>query len=418
MSRVLYVIHRFWPFMGGSERYFFELARRTAQRGHAVTVCTTDAWEHEHLRQRGRQRIEPLVDSIDGVRIRRFRVRHIPYEQQLSMPLARVRPPDHPSVFATRLFVPALRWWFWTTAERFDLVHAGVFPYTSLIAPAAAYCRRHSVPWVCQPMLNLGEPHSAVDNPYYLSAKQIALLGRATAILANSDYETEVLSQKGVAAGKVTVASPAVTAEQVLGGDGDAFRARRKITGPLILQVSTQTFDKGSVHTVEALKLLWARGSKMWLVLIGQVVSDFATYLAAQPSWVRERILVLGYASEQDKKDAFAACDLFVMPSRADSFGIVYLEAWLYRKPVIGCYAGGVPRVIDDGHDGFLMPFGDAHMLAEYVGMLLRDRALARRMGDAGHAKVIAKYTWEQTYGTVWNVYQQLLAATPRGSAP
>src|SRR3712207_7592070 len=55
----------------------------------------------------------------------------------------------------------------------------------------------------------------------------------------------------------------------------------------------------------------------------------------------------------EDKRDLNAAGQVFCMPSRTDSFGIVYLEAWLNGVPVIGANAGGVPEVISDGVDGY-----------------------------------------------------------------
>jgi len=63
MAKVLYVIHRFWPYMGGAERHFFELARRTAALGHTVSVFATDAWDIEHLNHAGRKRIERLREQ-------------------------------------------------------------------------------------------------------------------------------------------------------------------------------------------------------------------------------------------------------------------------------------------------------------------------------------------------------------------
>jgi glycosyltransferase involved in cell wall biosynthesis len=110
----------------------------------------------------------------------------------------------------------------------------------------------------------------------------------------------------------------------------------------------------------------------------------------------------------------FHACDLLAMPSRADSYGIVYLEAWAAGKPVIGAFAGGVPDVIRDGEDGFLVPFGDAHMLAEYMRMLLDDTRLARAMGERGHTRAVTECTWEKRYETV----ARLFARLTRGRRP
>ena len=89
------------------------------------------------------------------------------------------------------------------------------------------------------------------------------------------------------------------------------------------------------------------------------------------------------------------------MPSRTDSFGIVYLEAWLYNKPVIGAYAGGVPDVIDDGKNGYLVKFGDVEMLAQRIKQLLGNPIGALTMGQRGYAKVLHEMTWERQYAFV-----------------
>ena len=417
MASILYIVHRFWPYQGGSERYFFQIAKRTAAAGHSVTVATTDAWDAAHLHFRRRRRIEPLIERVDGILIRRFRVRHFYYQQRILPRLSRLIPTRYPFFDRPHLLIPGLHWWLATTHERFDLVHAGVFPHAPLIAAGSRYCRRHRVPLVCQPMLNPGEPYRAMNNPQFTSPKLLALLEPAAAILTNTSYENEVLIEKGIPADRITVASPAVTAAEVMGGNGAAFRAAHGITGPMVLQVSTQTHDKGSWHTIDAMQRLRVRQPNATGVFIGSVEQDFVKFLEAQPPAVRAQIKLLDYVTEQEKKDAMAACDVFVMPSRADSFGIAYLEAWLYGKPVIGCFGGGVPRVIDEGRDGLLVPFGDSHMLAECIDDLIENRHAAAAMGARGREKVLTKYRWEDTHAVVQEVYRQCLDRGQPGAA-
>ena len=93
------------------------------------------------------------------------------------------------------------------------------------------------------------------------------------------------------------------------------------------------------------------------------------------------------------------------MPSRAESFGIVYLEAWAYSKPVIGARAGGAADVITDGVDGYLLPFDDAANLSARVIELISDRERAQSMGRAGHSKLLARYTWDKIYDRTMAVY-------------
>ena len=81
----------------------------------------------------------------------------------------------------------------------------------------------------------------------------------------------------------------------------------------------------------------------------------------------------MGVVQGQIKQDLLAATDIFVLPSRIDSFGIVFLEAWAYGKPVIGGNAGGIPDVIAHGHDGLLVDYGDVDGLADAMRTLLLD---------------------------------------------
>jgi glycosyltransferase involved in cell wall biosynthesis len=105
------------------------------------------------------------------------------------------------------------------------------------------------------------------------------------------------------------------------------------------------------------------------------------------------------------------------MPSRVDSFGIVYLEAWAYRIPVIGCRSGGVPDVIDHGQDGLLVPFGNQALLALAIESLLVAPERRRTMGQRGRAKVEAHYTWNQVYHKLLATYREVVSSPSRANS-
>jgi glycosyltransferase involved in cell wall biosynthesis len=85
-----------------------------------------------------------------------------------------------------------------------------------------------------------------------------------------------------------------------------------------------------------------------------------------------------------------------VLPSTTDSesFGMVLIEAMACAKPVIGSDVGGIPFVIDDGRDGYLVPPADAGALAGACLEILRTPDLAAALGEQGHRKVKDRFTW------------------------
>jgi glycosyltransferase involved in cell wall biosynthesis len=171
-------------------------------------------------------------------------------------------------------------------------------------------------------------------------------------------------------------------------------------------------YDKGVFHLVEAMRQVWAEGTSARLVLAGAVLEPMRRFWLGLPEECRQRILLLDGISEADKLDLLAAGDVFAMPSRTDAFGIVYLEAWSYAKPVIGAAAGGVPDVIQHEQDGLLVPFGDVPALAASIERLLRDPLLMRALGERGRAKVLAEYTWDKTFAVVNRLYEELTGSS------
>jgi glycosyltransferase involved in cell wall biosynthesis len=122
-------------------------------------------------------------------------------------------------------------------------------------------------------------------------------------------------------------------------------------------------------------------------------------------------VRLLGFVAKRTQADILAATDVLALPSRTDSFGIVFLDAWANGVPVIGANAGGIPGVVTDGVDGLLVPFGDVPALATFLRRLLDDRSLRHRMGEAGRAKVLEHYTWDRIVAAVHDLYARLLAS-------
>lgn len=418
--RILHVHHRYWPGVGGGETYFQEFSARLAADGHDVTVITSDAFAPTAYWDPKAQRLTEPTAEHRNVVIRRFPLRHIPgspltyslWRYHLFFRLSHWLPVK----LALRLsrytpWVPQLWDWVAQTQERFDLVAGMSVLYEPFVAAAEALARRQHIPFVVYPLTHLGagaRPGIDQVGRYYTMPHQLELVRRADAVIAITAGERKYYISRGLAPERISVASPGVDVADLPIGDARRFRERYGITGPLVGFLATLVPDKGALTLIEAVSRLWARGTQVELVMAGTRLAAFDRFLEGQPEAIRNRIKLLGLIDEAEKQDLLAAADVFAMPSRTDSFGIVYLEAWLAGTPVIGARAWTMDDVIDDGVDGLLVPFNDVDALAEALAALLGDPARRAAMAAAGRAKTLSRFTWENAYGQVRDVYQRL----------
>lgn len=414
--RFLHVVQLYHPVASGAGRYFREIGERLAAEGHQVTVLATDAHDLEHFWMAGRRRVECSAETLNGVRIVRLPVARRPGPPLLYPALRRIMvelsrfPGSTPLLRRLAAFTPRLPGLtaFLEAYGPFDLVHATNITLDFAILPAFDYARQRRIPFLCTPFIHLGEPGSAAIVRYYSMRHQIELLRQSDRVIAMTGLERDFLATRGVARERMRVVGVGLTPAEIEGGAGARFRAEQRIDGPLVLYIGALARDKGAIDLIEAMRRLWAAGSPATLALIGAPLAHFDAYYARLPQHDKQRIRLLPYAPEQLKRDALAAADLFALPSRTDSFGIVYLEAWWYGVPVIGARAGGVPDVIDDRQDGLLVNFGDLAGLEQAIGALLADQDLARRLGAAGCAKVAREYTWDRVYARARQVYAEV----------
>jgi glycosyltransferase involved in cell wall biosynthesis len=416
--RILHVVQRYWPYTGGSERHLQEISERLVREGHEVVVYTSDAWDLELFWNRDKARVQAREEAHSGVRIRRFPVKHLP-GPPLAFPAVRrltLEASRLPFVDVSLLFrlshlaprVPSLVRELETTGERFDVVHAMNICFEGLGVAAQRYARRHNAGFMCTPLTHLGEPGDDSVRRYYTMRHQSWLERESDAVLAQTLLERRHLLGQGVQESKITVVGVGVNPADVAGGCGERFRQSYSVTEPIVAFIGATAFDKGTHHLVEAMRRLWRRGAGATLVIAGPTMDQFTSYYDTLSAGEKRRCRLLGFIPEQDKRDLLDAASLLAMPSRTDSFGIVYLEAWLYGKPVIGADAGGVPDVISDGQDGYLVPFGGVTELEARISDLLADEAHAAAMGERGRQKVLDRYTWDRLYPRVQEVYERL----------
>lgn len=238
------------------------------------------------------------------------------------------------------------------------------------------------------------------------SAWDVLLYNQADAVFTLSEAERRHLIRQGVTPERLHVCglAPAPAPE----GDGAAFRRRHELGDrPLILFIGRKDRGKGYHALREAMNAVLAAVPAACLVAIGPEREP------PYPPVPESAVLDLGGASEREKADGLAACDAFCLPSAHESFGIVYVEAWAYGKPVVGGPAPAVQELITEGEDGCCVA-QDKDAIADALIRLLCDPALRRRLGNAGRKKQQERFTWPAVVQVHQQVFQDAHAAVRR----
>ena len=407
------------PFIGGSQNYAHTLAQAAKAAGEGASVVTTTAAVTDDLwSPSGRQLPEGTRDE-DGISVPRCALRHLPLApysyyvlRRMAVELSRCR--QVPSSLLWRLasftpWVPKLGETLAALPQDVSLVHAMSIPFESLMYTAWSFARRRGIPYVATPLVHLGETSNDRVRRFYTMSHQLELLRRSHAVIALTPSEHDFLIGQGVSEQRLFTIPLGVAVEKITGGDAQRFRSKYGISSPFIFYLGTVAYEKGAVHLVEAMRLLWEKGIEAPLVLAGAPMLHFQGYYRRLSSVVKARCRFLGTITEEDKKDLLAAGLVLALPSRTESFGLAYLEAWANGKPVIGACAGGTPDVIADGVDGFLVPFGDVGGLAQRLKQLLQDHGLAAELGAAGRVKVEREFTVSRMVSETRAVYERVL---------
>jgi len=126
------------------------------------------------------------------------------------------------------------------------------------------------------------------------------------------------------------------------------------------------------------------------IVLTGDGEEERNLRLLARQLGIQKDVIFLG--TRRDIPEVVSSFDVFVLPSLSEGLGIVILEAFALGKPVVASKVEGIPEMVINVENGFLVPPGDSDALAEKIITLLKDPELAARLGQNGRRLVEEKF--------------------------
>lgn len=362
-------MQRFFPAIGGAEQILERLMDYLAPR-HEIVVYTSNALHLESF-------WDDHIESVNELQTKNYQIKryNILQPRLISSDLQYPLSISYPGPFCPQMWDDLLN-----MKDKADLIITSSFPYDHVI-PAFTASQKHKIPFMVIPFLHLQYPE------YYFTGTKLAILNDSDAIVVMTNAEKQALLDHHISEEKIHIIPGMIDMNDY--GRRKDLRKELKIDQDsiIVLFVGTMSYAKGVIHLVESLKKLWIKSVKLDLVLLGTYTVEFENYLKKQPKNFLSRIHNLGLVSDDVKWDAFFSCDIFALPSQSESLGLGYLEAWKFKKPVIGCDITSVREVIDNDVNGMLISFGDITKLSDSIEKL-RDVTLRQQLGQRGYEKL------------------------------
>jgi glycosyltransferase involved in cell wall biosynthesis len=206
---------------------------------------------------------------------------------------------------------------------------------------------------------------------------------------------------------------PAVTAEVVYNGtDPNRFMpGRPESSVPTILIVGNLLAGKGHELVLRAFSRVKDSHPGLQCLMIGEGADRDRFIVLARALGISEQIHFPGRRSRDEVAEAMRNCTVFVLPSRYEGLGCVYLEAMACGKPVIACRGQGIDEIIHgndaDGSNGWLIPVDGLEELVQGLQVLLGNAALRARIGQAARQTILDKLTMSHQAESLVKIYEE-----------
>jgi alpha-maltose-1-phosphate synthase len=388
--RVLTVIISALPsnYYGGAEKAALELSKALADRKEfEITVARTSD-----------------IDKIDT-------------EDSLTVQFYSVHKPAFLPKRISNIFINPKSLIARITKRNFDLVHIHNIHPAIALAHVVRKCKLENIPYIISAH---GIVEAAINSEkfeksfatkllskYLLDMPTTYALKNADAILALSKKELPIYNKYFVSKGKISVTYNGV--DPTIGAKPNKVKGSKLPFGKnetVVLFASRVQESKGADLLIQAASNL--QNAK--IAIVGQPSSpEYYEHIKtlAKELGVEKNITFIGWVSNETLRDYYQRCDIFVLPTRADTLPLSILDAMAYGKPVVSTTVGGIPELITK-ENGILVTPNNPDMLAKALQTLIDNKQMRLRMGKNSALIVSKKFSWHQVAEHVAKVYKNV----------
>lgn len=376
---------------GGVPRAVWDVATAQGELGRRVTIVTNSAWADD-----------PVADR--AVRVRP-RVEVFPVTGPASVGLSRA----------------AERWAHSPEAAEYPVLHQhGLWPALSRVT--LRWRKRFGRPTVIAPHGSL-DPAALAVSPWKKRLAMLAYEGRnlagASCLHATDPGELRYLRDLGLRRPVAVLRNGVPDGWLDSEGSGDRFRASQGIRADarLLLYFSRIHRKKGLLTLVEAMARSRRRLDGWELVVAGP--NDDPAYFSAITARIAEsglapRVHLTGELRGQERRDAFAAAELMVLPTLSENFGLVVAEALGVGLPVITTRGAVAWEVLERERAGWWVPTNVAGVEEALLDAAARSSADLAAMGERGRALIRRDYRWPEVARQTLELYSWLAGNAER----
>lgn len=225
---------------------------------------------------------------------------------------------------------------------------------------------------------------------------------RVDGVVAISSVIVQILVEAGVEPGRIRLIHSGIDPERFTGCAQAASEQ-----GAVVGVVAALEKRKGHRYLLEAAALLKRRGYKIKYFIAGEGPERRALEEQVEALHLGDEVKFCGFVA--DAAAVLTQIDIFVLPSLYEGLGVAVLEAMAAGKPVIASRVGGLPELVGDGENGYLVAPKDIEGLAQAIARLAGDGALARQLGERGAARARSDFSMERMAAQNEAYYYELI---------
>ena len=245
-------------------------------------------------------------------------------------------------------------------------------------------------------------------------------LARITTVLVavSPEVRDDLVRLHVAPASKFSVIRLGIQLDERVNAADDARRETRRLLGIpseafVVGWVGRMTAVKRTDDVLIAMQRLVDGGTDAYLLLVGDGPDRDHLEQYAHELGIAKCCLFLGY--QEDVGRFYSAFDALLLPSANEGTPVSVIEALAARRPTVATRVGGVPDIVREGIDGFLVEVGDTQGLADRLAELARDPELRAQMGADGRSRVLERYAVQRLVDDVDRLYRSLLTTATRG---